>query len=490
MHRSKLVLALIAIVMIGVLVPASQNATNAASGATLTIRKVNWEDKLISGSCFFLWTDGGGGTVGQFVAEKCDAGDENPNNGRITFSGLAANSYVLVETRAPKGYLLAKYKRVTLTAGQAKTVTVADPRGGHILSVFTKNTSGQSLTGACYSAFDTAGKLVAISCDAYDGFDGKTTISGLRPGSYILHQDVTLTGYLRASPTPISIASREQSRSITVTVQKVVASSQLRLLSRAPDGSPLTHACFNLWTDAGGGAQGSFIGSKCDYHDPSSDGLTTFDNVAPGAYVIVQSDTYPGYTRGLTRYAVKEAGRVKTVIFTNRLSSVSIQVTTQNTSNQPLPGTCLSIRKYSGTGPWGNHLSFACDSSDGAEDGVIVFTGMASGSYILVRENGEPHSTKNVSISAAFASTGGIKEVVMVIGNPASSSAASPTATVSSTPQASPQIATPEPSATETATVTETQTPSATPTESPTVEPTPTETVTSTPTVEASPVSG
>jgi uncharacterized surface anchored protein len=200
---------------------------SAGSSTTLLVNKENTNGDLLPGSCFWIYVDAGGGSLGGYVAGTCDPNDGS-NDGVVTFTRLIGGDYVLKETHAPNGYLSGAMKRVHVAASGTTSVTVVDHAGGATLTIHKVDANTNAvLTGACWIVFRDDGThqltdatLVEERCDRSDGSEnGVTPFTGLGPGTYILYEDVAPAGYAYAANTPFSIDAAQDPVSLTVTDQ-------------------------------------------------------------------------------------------------------------------------------------------------------------------------------------------------------------------------------------------------------------------------------
>ncbi len=113
--------------------------------------------------------------------------------------------------------------------------------------------------------------------------------------------------------------------------------------------------------------------AACDADDGASDGITTFADVAPGDHTVTQTQAPVGYDllpedRRKPRQSRPTAK--PEFIFENAASVGTVEITTRIAgSGDVLTGACYAI----------DGGDAVCDADDGAEDGVVTFTDLASG---------------------------------------------------------------------------------------------------------------
>src|SRR5262249_39441939 len=278
--------------------------------ARLTVKKTNADGtQTLKGACWDLWTNAGNGTLGDFVAGYCDRYDATPNNGRTVFPALQAGSYVLVETLSPTGYVIGKPRTVSLSQGQARTLTVKDTAGGTRLKVLKQDQAGQPVAGACFVVFANVGgdvgNYVSANCDDYDASDGATALGSLPPGAYFLWESYVPTGYVRAPLTPFAVSASQTKKTITVRDTPVDDANNVVVRAVDANSMPVPGACFTVF-DAGG----SFVAAACDSADGRTDGVTYFRDVAPGDYTLVERWAPAGYVVGARTTFTKVADTI------------------------------------------------------------------------------------------------------------------------------------------------------------------------------------
>jgi hypothetical protein len=91
-------------------------------GFNIVVSKVNEDDQPLAGSCFsvYLATD-----PFSFVGQACDA-DDGADDGAVTIGPFPSGDYLLDESTAPDGYLLAAEQAITIPAGQDVPLTIQD----------------------------------------------------------------------------------------------------------------------------------------------------------------------------------------------------------------------------------------------------------------------------------------------------------------------------------------------------------------------------
>jgi uncharacterized surface anchored protein len=163
-------------------------------------------------------TTGGGLTGGcvVFSGGSQEGCDEN-GDGRITFEGIPAGSYLLRETVAPTGYtpppdrwiaLQATGRTLYLPHSPAEQV---QPKGLVDVALVTRDPeTGELLTGACYVILDAS----VEGCDEND--DGQVDYEDVVPGTYTIHQTTPPDGHEVINDFEAQISEFDPTQSILI----------------------------------------------------------------------------------------------------------------------------------------------------------------------------------------------------------------------------------------------------------------------------------
>jgi uncharacterized surface anchored protein len=176
-------------------------------------------------------------------------------------------------------------------------IDLTNPLGGTIL-VRKEDALGNRLTGACFGAYTdagggTRGDEVTASCDHFDDADdGTTALTGLPTGDYVVVEFQAPAGYLWAPDQPVPGVVAGQTTEATVID---VWGGTVVVHAATAAGDPLPGACFEVWTNAGDGALGTYAGASCDYFGEPNDGATSIRGLGTGDYVVVETQVPEGY---------------------------------------------------------------------------------------------------------------------------------------------------------------------------------------------------
>ncbi|HEY7033200.1 MAG TPA: SpaA isopeptide-forming pilin-related protein [Thermomicrobiales bacterium] len=360
------------------------------------------------GACFQLWTDldadglraDGDHPISGACDDSASTGYPDTLDGFIHIGYVAPGAYVLVETRAPVGYLLTADTPIALHVNDEVEFPIVDDPGGAVFTKLGIDTGETPLAGACLNAYadaDGSGTLtegdafVDGTCDGFDGtFDG---IFGfpLPPGRYLAVESYPPDGYVIAAPVPFTVA--------------LGAATQVRIVDPRPatitittygtdtGETPLPGACFDLYRDAD--ANGTLdasdppLGGACDsqYWWEPLDGVTSFANLAPGAYLLVQTVAPFGYLPAATVALALDSGEAEQVQITDAPGGVVITKRGFDTGEASLPGACFDVWSdldHSGSLDTNvdTRTTGECDWQSG-DDGRFAFP-VQPGDYLLV----------------------------------------------------------------------------------------------------------
>jgi uncharacterized surface anchored protein len=319
---------------------------------TLTIHVINEHGEPLTGACFSISP--------MFWNGVCD-GYYDVNDGAVHAS-LQPGEYTVSQTYAPAGYGPAAPIEVTILAGEPAEITVQDePRP--VLTVHKVDEHGEPLTdsqgGACFELTSSEGYRVA--CDGHDGTsDGEITLLGT-VGSFVLTEVRAPLGYVLPDSFDVNIVGGpneitvENLPPVTLIIHKI--NEQGEPLSDAAGG-----ACFVVGPDP--------ASSGCDGEDGANDGTITLESTV-GTHTLRETRAPGGYLLAPLQQVTIVAGGSNEVTVANFLAeTVTIHKVDEN--GEPLTdgdrGACFTLGF--------DQASFACDSTDGVNDGTITLSAM------------------------------------------------------------------------------------------------------------------
>lgn len=254
--------------------------------------------------------------------------------GEILFKHLEPGSYYFVETNAPKGYQLNQQKwPFIIKENQTETTVVTAVndiiKGSAELSKIGEG--GERLEGAQFKLLDQDGH--ELNDALVTGEDGKITINELRPGTYQLIETKAPDGYV-LDETPITFeVPLDPKEPVIISQKNLYETSALEVLKEGEDGKKLQGVRFEI-TD-----QNDKVVRKDLTTD--EDGKLLVDNLKPGKYQLVETESIDGYQKKNKPYpftieiAQKKPAEIKVI---NDLKTGAVQLTKLGEKNEALEG--------------------------------------------------------------------------------------------------------------------------------------------------------
>lgn len=297
------------------------------------------------------------------------------NSGTITTKPLDPGFYLLVETKAPDGYVLDKTPMtVEVKEGKQSVVTVENVPETVIQVYKTDSVSGDPLR---YAEFE----IIRYSDSQSMGFittdqSGWAYSQTLAPGQYIVKETKAPTGY----------ALDESEHRVTVRDGQ----NAILRLTNAPETSlhiskidkttrkPLAGAEFELRYDTGHG-DCTYIGT----YVTDENGMIHTEPLAPGFYMIKETHAPDGYAV-LTeeiRYCVK-AGEYNQVVIENVPMGTLIVRKIDSKTGEPIAGAVFKVENADRKDLVGLKETDA--------NGEAIFTGLEEGFYLVTETQAPP----------------------------------------------------------------------------------------------------
>lgn len=222
------------------------------------------------------------------------------DKGEIYFRGLEQGHYVLVETKAPEGYILDTTPHpfdVTGQVGKPDKVNLGDYvnyKGSVAVTKKTENNEG--LKGAEFEIQDTKGTVQTVLNAAgkatkrlVSDKDGKVFATGLAPGNYRLVETKAPTNYvLNTKVVSFKVATEDLGKPETIKLDDFINyQGSVRLQKVSESDKPLEGAVFELYH-----ADGQRVG---EYHS-DHEGKLFVDQLSPDDYYFIEKKAPVGYT--------------------------------------------------------------------------------------------------------------------------------------------------------------------------------------------------
>ncbi|MCU5753057.1 SpaA isopeptide-forming pilin-related protein [Lactococcus lactis] len=182
----------------------------------ITIEKADSDtSKPLAGASFDLYQKTDGDDVK--VASDLVSGSD----GSISYSGLGAGEYYVVETSAPAGYILdSSHHNFTINSSniQQKVSIQNSEKTGSVILTKTDSDTHKILPGATFSLFEKGGEKIAAGLTTDD--KGQITVNDLKPGEYYFQETAAPAGYtINDSKLDFTIELQTTSKVATVSAE-------------------------------------------------------------------------------------------------------------------------------------------------------------------------------------------------------------------------------------------------------------------------------
>ncbi len=378
-------------------VAADDQPVQVTAGQTLRVKLANQATPPPVGSIVVTKEDPQGGTLTGACfslagpeAQVCDGDPADPatDPGVVRFDDVSVGSYIVTETVAPEGYLVAEAQRAVVTPGGEVELTFVDqpapPQTGNV-RIRVQNQEGQEVDGGCF-ALRAADVDVAAACDSGDGDGddeaGIILLEDVPVGSYSVVQMEAPDGFQAGEQATVTVVAGETVEVVITIVQLPPTTGDVLVTKRDERNRPLPGACFAL-------SQTEDIVEVCDNRGNDGDGTSgriRFNDVPNGDYQLRETAPPAGYQAAANVDVTVEGGEVTRVTVTNQpvpetIGDLVVLKVDQRT-REALGGACFELlggpnRTVVVAGP-------VCDEDgDAADDGRIGIFDVPAGTYTL-----------------------------------------------------------------------------------------------------------
>ena len=304
-------------------------------------------------------------------------------NGRFIISGLNPGSYVVTETKAPRGYVLdADAQTVKINANDAQTLTFRNAPTQTLTVEIYVTDSTTPIPGTPFLVVDQNGKPVGSSNGEYTADEnGRIVIPSLTPGVSVTVKEIRAAdGYiLDGTPKTILIRSGDaqslrfyNNPTQTLTVQ----------LYEAGTTDPIFGAAFYIVTGDGknvGSSNGDFVTDK--------DGRITIPGLLPGVTIkAAQTKPVSGYVLDTTPQTITiREGEAQTLTFYAAPKGALVLKARDSVTEQLIAGVEFRITTVSGESLDSNEGKTSSNGIFRTDDtGQLTLTNVQPGLYSIV----------------------------------------------------------------------------------------------------------
>ena len=306
-------------------------------------------------------------------------------NGQIRLPGLKPDTYVVTEVVAPEGYILsAEPQTVRINSADTQTLTFGNPPKGTLLITKRDSVTGAAMQGVKFSVKTSSGENVGNGEFLTDN-DGQITINNLIPGTYVVTEIATLSGYVLDTTARNAVVKSGEATTLNLT-NKPKGSLVVRKIDSVTK-EPLAGAEFKITTANGTQTDDNEgLTSSSGLYVTDENGEIYLAKLNPGSYIVTETKAPNNY---------KLASNSRTVV----VRAADTQTVT--ISNDPL--CTLTILKRDAVTKKGlAHAEFTVKYSDGktvgtdngryvtGADGTVTVSGLTPDATVIVSESRAP----------------------------------------------------------------------------------------------------
>ncbi len=316
------------------------NNGGSATGTNLNlVIQKNDQDtgKVIVGAEFALYSVSNG-QKGQLLRTGT-----TDSNGQINWGNLKSGNYILVETKAPDGYIisstLAAGKQITLSAsGSSDNETVADAetnQQGSVTLTKVDSSTGDKLNGAVFSLYEKDGTLVKSGLTTENG---ELSYSGLNAGDYYFVETKAPDGYHFDPDKQYAFTLDSNNISAAVDASNTENSVVLtKTDSNSSDNNPVQGGTYSIYS-----SDGTEVAKDLT---TDANGEINYKGLSAGDYYFVETDSPDGYQLSTKHYDFTVSDNQQATVQVNSSDQEnSVTLTkTDGSANGVVKGAVFSI---------------------------------------------------------------------------------------------------------------------------------------------------
>ena len=300
-------------------------------------------------------------------------------NGQIVLSKLNTATYVVTETKAPKGYQLDPTPQtVAVKANDTQTVSFYDDPLATLTIIKRDVDTKELLSGAAFTVKDGAGNLIGKEKQYVTGVDGTVTLTGLTPDTtVVVSEETPPVGYWNGSDLQTTVLKSGKANSVTFENRKL-GTLIIRKFIEGTNNQPLKGVAFRVV--AGDGTE---VGPDGGVYYTDAKGEIVLRDLQPDIIVKVREiKTVDGYVLDGTPQDIKiVGGQTQQLTFWNaHEQTLTIQKFIEGTTT-PIEGVTFLVTDSSGAVLGSNNGEFTTD-----RNGRIVLTGLTPGTTVTAKE--------------------------------------------------------------------------------------------------------
>ncbi len=265
------------------------------------------------------------------------------SNGQINWGNLKSGNYILVETKAPDGYIisstLAAGKQITLSAsGSSDNETVADAetnQQGSVTLTKVDSSTGDKLNGAVFSLYEKDGTLVKSGLTTENG---ELSYSGLNAGDYYFVETKAPDGYHFDPDKQYAFTLDSNNISAAVDASNTENSVVLtKTDSNSSDNNPVQGGTYSIYS-----SDGTEVAKDLT---TDANGEINYKGLSAGDYYFVETDSPDGYQLSTKHYDFTVSDNQQATVQVNSSDQEnSVTLTkTDSSDNDIVKGAVFSI---------------------------------------------------------------------------------------------------------------------------------------------------
>ncbi|SEN91318.1 Cna protein B-type domain-containing protein [Amphibacillus marinus] len=260
-------------------------------------------------------------------------------DGLLFIDELKPGLYQLVETATIPGYELDPTPiefEIELGQTTVTAVSFVNPLATGSVQLFKLGEGGEHLEGAVFSLIDENEVVIATGLTTDE--NGILVVDDLKPGLYAFIETEAPFGFeLDATPIPFEIIFNQQDI-VELEIENIYTPSAFELTKEGPGGERLAGVVFTLQDEDGNTLDEGLVTDE--------DGLLFIDDLIPGRYQLIETETIPGYDLDPTPIEF-EIGLGQTTVtevtFVNPLTPGSVQLSKVGELGEALVGAVFSL---------------------------------------------------------------------------------------------------------------------------------------------------